>query len=609
MKKIFKLSTAAMLALSLAACSSDDVVDNGGNGKFTDGEGFIGVNILKPNSDAGTRANDELDDGETDEFAVTGAKIYLFTGSDEATATFYKAEDLTKDFETDEAKNITSTNTKVVKIDDMTKIPTGKIFAYVVVNPGKSGLATNPAKDQTFKDWSEKQFDATATVLGGSLQGKISEADGLLMTNSPVSATPGGPNAAEGPVYTAVEIHKENIMKTEEEAKNNPAACIYVERACAKVTVEDGTTKSNIEMNGDNVAFEIVGWQVFNVEPKFTNTRQANVEAWLPYFSQYHPTDAPNTKYRFVTRDYFVPTIPGDNHTLAYRTYFAQDLQYDKEATLDITKPVDATDSWLAPTTTTSKTRAFVPENTFDVAHQTWNNATQVALKVKFNEGKDFYTITNDAALYDSKDKVEAALTAKIQALFAVDKWSKDAAAEMATLKGKSITATVSATVKDSEVGKNNVGYEVSVTFSEGALTDLASATQTAWEKVKEDAEKAMEVALYKGGMSYYNVRIKHFGEFETPWAPTYADASVEDHNKTEYIYNQNNAADFLGRYGVVRDNWYKLTVSSIAKLGDAEPKDVKGDPTPDDQVEEDQYISVHVHIIPWVLRTQDVIL
>jgi len=57
----------------------------------------------------------------------------------------------------------------------------------------------------------------------------------------------------------------------------------------------------------------------------------------------------------------------------------------------------------------------------------------------------------------------------------------------------------------------------------------------------------------------------------------------------------------------VVRDNWYILSVSGIGKLGSAVPEDVQLSTTPDDQIEEEYYISAHVHILPWVLRRQNV--
>ena len=121
--------------------------------------------------------------------------------------------------------------------------------------------------------------------------------------------------------------------------------------------------------------------------------------------------------------------------------------------------------------------------------------------------------------------------------------------------------------------------------------------------------------------MSYYNVRIRHFGEAETPWdAIADADAQndaqapfkVQPGENVEQIYGYKDATKeiankrFLGRYGVVRDNWYNLSVSSISKLGSATPTSIV-DETPDDQIDEEYYISVHVHILPWVLRLQDI--
>ena len=47
--------------------------------------------------------------------------------------------------------------------------------------------------------------------------------------------------------------------------------------------------------------------------------------------------------------------------------------------------------------------------------------------------------------------------------------------------------------------------------------------------------------------------------------------------------------------------------LDKIGKIGTAEPVDpsVVTPDTPDDEVE--NYISVHVHIVPWVLRTQSI--
>ena len=96
-------------------------------------------------------------------------------------------------------------------------------------------------------------------------------------------------------------------------------------------------------------------------------------------------------------------------------------------------------------------------------------------------------------------------------------------------------------------------------------------------------------IATYLNGEAYYIARVKHFNEL-THWNAGQA-------------YGSDNAA-FLGRYGVLRNNWYDLSVNSISGLGYPEVPEVK--PTvPDD--ENDQYINVEVKILDWAKRSQSI--
>lgn len=98
-------------------------------------------------------------------------------------------------------------------------------------------------------------------------------------------------------------------------------------------------------------------------------------------------------------------------------------------------------------------------------------------------------------------------------------------------------------------------------------------------------------IATYKSGESYYIARIKHFGDDLTPWSAG---------NETYGGKNLN----WLGRYGVLRNNWYNLTVNSISGPGYPDVPEVK--PTdPDD--ENFKYINVSVKILDWAKRSQDV--
>jgi hypothetical protein len=102
--------------------------------------------------------------------------------------------------------------------------------------------------------------------------------------------------------------------------------------------------------------------------------------------------------------------------------------------------------------------------------------------------------------------------------------------------------------------------------------------------------------------VAYYAVRIKHFGDTDTPW-------NVEGQGVTaggnSLIYPNPSAGAndgwFLGRYGVVRNNWYDISVNSIQTLGDATIPAFTNDP--DDVLE--NYISVSINVLSWSKHSQ----
>ena len=65
---------------------------------------------------------------------------------------------------------------------------------------------------------------------------------------------------------------------------------------------------------------------------------------------------------------------------------------------------------------------------------------------------------------------------------------------------------------------------------------------------------------------------------------------------------------DYLGRYGIVRNNWYDLQVSKIMTLGhpqDPQKWDDSWPGKPDDN--KDQYIAVELRVLSWAKRSQNV--
>lgn len=103
-----------------------------------------------------------------------------------------------------------------------------------------------------------------------------------------------------------------------------------------------------------------------------------------------------------------------------------------------------------------------------------------------------------------------------------------------------------------------------------------------------------------KNGINYYYVPIRHFDDSETPWSA--------DNKTTSYPDNDGKAEqNWLGRYGVLRNNWYLLEISNIAGFGSAKVPDLKNNTDDDDNLKE--YISVKINVLSWAKRTQSAIL
>ena len=112
---------------------------------------------------------------------------------------------------------------------------------------------------------------------------------------------------------------------------------------------------------------------------------------------------------------------------------------------------------------------------------------------------------------------------------------------------------------------------------------------------------KIGDITEYKNGESYYFVRIKHFGDDLTPWNTTETDKPT-----TAAVYpSTNREGNYLGRYGVLRNNWYDIEVTGVKGLGSAKVPSVTT--TTDDELE--SYIAVKINVLSWAKRTQSTVL
>lgn len=140
------------------------------------------------------------------------------------------------------------------------------------------------------------------------------------------------------------------------------------------------------------------------------------------------------------------------------------------------------------------------------------------------------------------------------------------------------------------------------ITIKSTSATKYNSSTLPVVDTKIQAIMDGIKVATYENGISYYPVRIKHFGDDLTPWKSS--EDPLPTVNTGAYP-TANQAANYLGRYGVLRNNWYNIDVQGIKKLGSPVVPEVTGDT--DDELA--AYISVKINVLSWAKRTQGAIL
>lgn len=583
--KRFNLIPLALTTLMLGACSSEDGLNLGNGSSVAQGEkGYISFSLNLPAvKGMANRANDVFDDGDAAEYNVKDATLLLFSGANEGEATFAGAYPLTLTDGTSDGDNITTT----YQITQAVTKPTGnndKVYAMVVIN-GKAG---NVLTGDANTSWSIKGQELTASTKYKDLAGATynlsntdvaniaSTADGgcFLMTNAPLYTKAGGvSNPTGGSVQTLTEINPNNIFTTKEEAKANPAANVYVERAVAKVTVTGNTTGTQADGNIAN--YEIKGWTLDVTNQSSYLVRNVNGADWWGL-------KADGKDYRFVGAAAVADGL--------YRTYWGIDPNYSTGGTF-------TTQAGTTPTSLkTVGANDYCLENTFNLTQMKDDQTTRVivaaALDLDGNgTADDFYVLDNDKsnttltfdgitntvkAAYLANGTVVGLLKANLKPDQSIGAEDLDVTFDQKATTGGYVTVT-EITIKDASASN----------FKTGAIPEGLQAANN--DAIIADVNAAHKIAYYKGGVSYYPVMIKHFGDDLTPWS-------------NGEVYGSNNA-DFLGRYGVLRNNWYSINVTGIKSIGDPEVPKVYG--TPDDPSE--SWISVTINILSWAKRSQSV--
>lgn len=580
------LFSAVLAGLMLGSCSSSDDLAGGNTSANQDGKGYVAFNINLPtqsgsSSRAGGSENDQFDAGMQSEYDVKNATLLLFQGDDEATATFSKAYALNTSPWTDKNKtdNVTSTSAKIVQQVDA---PTNKYFALVVLNHnsvftlGTGGTVTVGAENLSGKTL--KQFLEMTTPTSG----KTLTENGFYMANAPLASKPGGSTPPTGAIVNTLVSLDGKVKATETEASASPAN-IYVERGVAKVTMQASTVPEVTGSYTDaaqtkKVPFKVTSWALDNTNKSTYLVRSTEgFSDWLELASK---ESSVTNKYRFV----------GSNEVASnlYRTYFAKDPNFDTagHASVTFNKAADADYS----TEFGDEKPKYCFENTFDVDNQNDNKTTRVLIKAKLNNGTTFYVLNgNENLIY-----TESAVIKEIQKQFLTEykQWIKDNVETPATVNESNVKVSIS-----TDAGTVNIQ---SITIDGLTLKPTSTETGLPSDVVAKVTERLGSIKKYKDGESYYFVRIKHFGDDLTPWE----NGKLGVGNGKVYPDPDKND-NWLGRYGVLRNNWYDIKVTAVKGLGSATVPDVTTDT--DDELK--SYIAVQINVLSWAKRTQGAIL
>ena len=569
----------------------------------------------------------------------------MFAGTSESDATFasaYKVETPSLSLSTFEQMTATVT----ITIHDANLNTGNKLFPFVVVNNNTSCITAQSLTSVTFANGGSSVSltggSSTFADLANVTIANYVDGDGyFLMTN----ATLADGNTTSATLFHLPEMLPNYFFPTQSESRGNPAAHICVERLAAKTTVEDGITYSAGEafILGNNYAkfaSTDLSFALDNYNTKSYAYRHLSAVSYL----------------RFVENTPVTPHAP-----LVYRTYWGEDINYSSGSGL-----ANTTYAAYLALTNEQKTAfwhtmggdIYCAENTFDVANMQDDCTTSVLVRLQLNGGNDFYTtsVTGSDIVFQpphteiseegtsasssfSRKAEDAGTTGATEATGTTGRAEVPTRSVVVTYDG-SVTATIDDYLRTWLVEqssalrtwlRNYAGNEpkhLRITITNNSATGQATATlsqtaqtsgstgynkfETATDAYTETGGETLKAYLqslldgltlyyYQSGYCYYRVLIRHFDDTQKPWSST---AAMED-NTTLWVYGNGTDTynnDYLGRYGMVRNNWYNITITSVTHIGSPIIPPLTTDA--DDKVE--QLLNATLSISGWEAHDQN---
>lgn len=610
MKRFIFTPVLLFAALCLGTSCTNSIADADTHKAPSYNSGYLKLAIQLPYERSTRAENDQFDNGRPEEYEVKNVKVLLFQGKTENTAKFHSAYELTP-----QQINATASGNKqisaIISVTNQVDNSTGhNLFPLVVINDNGLIHVAYDHRTATINIPGQPEFvfndktlaDLESNYCKGSPDNVTK--NGLLMINAPLASMPGGDKNPSAARRTIMPNATNYFYASKEEAEKRAAVNVTVERCVAKVTVQNknGIIVNNNIVKADDDSGERLTWKVLGWCLDITNRQSylvrniTTVDQWIGLHS-----NAPSVTnaYRFVGHSAVDPNAKQP----LYRTYWGIDPNYESYTDSDFTyldKNNVIDDGHLG-----NDAPQYCFENTTDVAHMKLHQLTRAVIKVQVGNGEDLFTIHSD------KQKVytRQLLNDHIKGHIAQSPWAISAWQNQAYPKGNMPhLLPVANDVSFEWQSVNDYSYPYSGGIKSMTLhytdAETGEAKTITYTNESTDAlaiNKMLnlgEILIYPKGISYFGVPIKHFGDELTPWRK--GETPTVSAEQTYPAANVNN--NYLGRYGVVRNNWYDIEVNDVTQMGSPvippESPNIHGD-------DYDEHLKVNTQVRYWRQRNQ----
>lgn len=568
--KISKYLLGAGLIAMLWGCSSDaptmeepkypvpaDIAEN-------DCYACIGVSLPTISS---TRAASPADETLESEYRVINGYILLFKKSAdniEANAQFIARHTLSTNWKEDtDNADISKTSYSAVAFPKGTFEEGADYGAVIVLNaPTGYPFPKAPQKGEdgkmvytTLGQWATQASDVTFTIKDGNTTY-------MTMVSAPEYKKTENKVSVLGTLDMTMAVKDMALL-----SRDKTAGTFHVHRVASKLSF---TARGDHDAQKDDHVYDITGGYGATV----------TIKAWAPSV--------------VAKKCYLLQNTTGLDFSLAHMSTFgdanfkkftrcswAKGPNYDTPLTTNTDNDYTVVTSLADQSTLNSF--EYVKENTMSAKNQVEKRTTMAVIKAQYTLNNEAPTTTllrigKETNLVRTVDDYAALVTTKAQLL-----WNDKAKVE------------ISKTLTNRNTNFKEL-VKISYTTGEGDAAVTTVPTDAEYETIAKECQvssaTANEINYYRNGECYYYVLVRHFDDQEVPLGKVInVWSDYEDRH--------------LGRYGMLRNNWYEVVINSINRIGSPVPP--TPDDTPDDKIKDDvNGIDFDIKVLNWAKRSQD---